>query len=104
MQPLSDLTAQLIGLILCGLILWRTEPALNRMGHTSPPVLVRIAFALLATGAVAGILAIFAGQIPSLPTLLMTAGTAALTFCERRIRILTGHRQPTRKGLHHAQR
>ena len=104
MEHWTDLAAQLAGLILCALILWRTEPALNRMGHTSPPLIVRIAFALLATGAVAGILAIFAGQTPSLPTLILTAGTAALTFCERRIRILTGHRQNSRKGLHHAQR
>lgn len=104
-QPILDLAAQLTGLIVCTLIVWRTEPAINRMGNDSPPMLVRIAFALLATGAVGGILVIFGGNVPELHTLILTAGTAALTFCERRIRLLTGRRHPSpRKGLNHAQR
>ena len=103
MDTYANLTAQLIGLVLCILILIRVEPALNRMGHASPPPLVRAAFALLAAGAVAGIFAIFAGQVPDAHVLLLTAGTAALTMCKRRIRLLTRIRPP-RKGLNHAQR
>ena len=103
MELYANLAAQLIGLVLCILILVRVEPALNRMGRTSPPPIVRAAFALLATGAVAGIFAIFAGQVPDIYVLLIAAGTAALTLCKRRIRLLTRIRQP-RKELHHAQR
>ena len=103
METYSDLAAQLIGIVLCILILVRVEPALNRMGSTSPPLIVRAAFALLATGAVAGIFAIFAGQVPDTYVLLLAAGTAALTLCKRRIRLLTRIRQP-KKGLPHAQR
>ena len=103
METYANLSAQLIGIVLCILILVRAEPALNRMGHASPPLIVRVAFALLASGAVAGIFAIFAGQVPDTYVLLLTAGTAALTLCKRRIRLLTRIRPP-RKGLNHAQR
>lgn len=100
-----DTAAKLAELLCCIVILARTEPALNRMDAETTPPLIRIAFALLATGAAAGILALFAGQTPSLPTLVLTAGTAAMTFCERRIRYLAGsHRRHNRKGLPDAQR
>lgn len=83
--------SQVIGLMLLMLIVWRTEPALNRMGDKSPPLMVRLSFALLFTGSVAGILFIIAGHVPDIASLLLIAGTAALTFCERRLRIITGH-------------
>lgn len=103
MPTLLDPLAQLIGLILCAIILMRAEPAINRMGRASPPLLVRLAFTLLATGAVAGILAILAGSIPDRHTLILLSGTAALTLCERRVRILSaGHPPHPRKGLPHA--
>jgi len=101
MTETINVLAQIIGLVLYAIILWRTEPALARMGESSPPLIVRVSFALLATGAVAGILSILSGQVPALSTLILTAGTAALSFCERRIRIITGQH---RKGLNHAQR
>lgn len=84
---------QAIGLLLCGLILMRTEPALNRMGHEAP-ALVRLSFALLAAASLAGILAIFSGRIPGFETLLLATGTATLLLCDRRIRILTRHKGP----------
>lgn len=99
MPPVLDAIAQFLGLILCVIILIRAEPAINRMGQNSPPMLVRLAFALLATGAVGGIIAILAGAVPDRHTLILIAGTAALTVCERRVRILS--RTP-RKGLPHA--
>lgn len=81
--------AQIVEILLCIIILVRTEPALNRMGAQATPITIRISFALLATGAVAGILAIFAGKVPDVYVLILTAGTAAITICERRIRLLT---------------
>lgn len=99
MQTILDLGTQILTALCCLLILIRAEPALNRMGQLSPPFLMRVAFALLATGAVAGILSLLAGKIPDRHTLLILAGTAALTFCERRVRILTGNH---RKGHPHA--
>ena len=105
MPPFFDIAttpAQALGVTLCALILIRAEPAINRMGHLSPPLLVRLAFALLVTGAVAGIIAILAGTVPDPHTLIILAGTAALTFCERRLRILSGTNP--RKGHPHAQR
>ena len=98
---LPDLAAQILAALLSTLILIRAEPALNRMGAGSPPFIVRIAFALLATGAIATLLALLAGHIPDHPTLLLLAGTAALTFCERRVRLLSGPH--SRKGQSHAQ-
>ena len=106
MQALLDHLAQMIGLVCCLIILVRAEPAINRMSHRSPP-LVRFAFALLVTGALAGILAILTGTVPDRTTLIILAGTAALTVCERRVRLLSGpHYRPynqTRKGLPDAQ-
>lgn len=103
MDHVTDSFAQVIGIILCLIILVRAEPALNRMGGRAPPRLVRLAFALLATGGVAGIVGIVAGQVPDVSSLILAAGTAALIFCERRIRLLTRIRTP-RKGHNHAPR
>ena len=84
-----DLAAQAFGIILCLIILIRAEPALNCMGRESPPMIVRLAFALLATGAVAGIIGILAGHVPDSSFLILAAGTAALILCKRRIRLLS---------------
>ena len=103
MPPIIELLTQLIGALCCALILIRTEPALNRMGALSPPLIVRLAFALLVTGAIATLLAIISDHVPDRPTLILLAGTAALTLCERRVRLLSGtHGTPSRKGLPHA--
>ncbi len=92
---------QLVGLISCAVILWRAEPALNRMSRCSPRLL-RLAFVLLTVGAVAGIFYILIGVVPSWPTLLLAVGTALLLFCERRVRILTARSHLNRKGIPHA--
>ena len=103
MDAHANLLSQLAGIVLCILILVRAEPALNLMGDSDPPpFIVRAAFAMLAAGAVSGILAIFGGAVPPLYILLLAAGTAALTLCKRRIHILT--RVRPRKDLNHAPR
>lgn len=94
------LIQQALGIFLCIVILARTEPAINRMGKEEPG-LIRAAFVLLASASVAGILAILAGHIPGMETLLLSAGTTSMLLCDRRIRILTKNRN--RKGLRHAQ-
>jgi len=98
MDHFIDSFLQGLGIVLCLIILARAEPAINRMGGNAPPAIVRLAFALLVTGAVAGILGILAGNVPDASSLILAAGTAALIFCERRIRLLTRIR-PNRKGL-----
>ena len=102
MENIAQLIVQLLALVSFAVILWRTEPALNRMGK-SVPTMVRMAFILLATGAVAGILGILSGQVPDTSTLILTVGTAALTFCERRIRLLTAPHHPQQKRFNHAK-
>lgn len=94
--------AQLLGLALCALILARAEPAINRMSRDTPR-LVRIAFILLAGGAVSGIFAIVSGAVPEWHVLMLAAGVAALLVCERRLRILTRAPNNLDKGARHAQ-
>lgn len=97
-----NILAQILGFVLCAAILARVEPAINRMGRDTPR-LVRLAFALLAVGAAAGILAIATGAVPEWHVLILAAGIAALLLCERRLRILT-RTPPVDKGVrHHAQ-
>lgn len=96
------LFAQLLGLALCAIILARAEPAINRMGHDTPR-LVRLAFVLLAGGAVAGIFAIAAGAVPEWHALMLAGGITALLVCERRMRILTRTPPTIDKGAPHAQ-
>lgn len=97
----STALQQTLGVLLCAVILWRTEPALNRMGPAAPNM-IRLSFTLLATAAVGGIIAILAGRVPGPEGLMLAAGTAALLICDRRIRILTRPR-PIKKGPSHAQ-
>lgn len=59
-----------------------SEPAINRMSpctHFVP----RLAFHLLTVGAVARIYAIATGDVPSVPTAVMTGGVALLLVCNR---------------------
>lgn len=78
---------QIIALIAGGIILWRSEPALNRMGPGTP-TLIRLAFLLLTLGAIALVIYVLAGNIPDSATVLLTAGLAMLLFCERCMHIL----------------
>lgn len=69
-------------------VLWRAEPALNRMSCDTHIVL-RLAVHLLCVGAVAQIGAIWLfSHVPSVPELMMTIGIALLLICERRLRVL----------------
>lgn len=67
-------------------IVMRAEPTLNRMSRGTP-ILVRFAFHLLTLGAVAQILFVLAGEIPSWPMAISTCGIAALLVCDRRLRL-----------------
>ncbi len=85
---------QLIALIATGLIFWRAEPVLNLMGPRCR-VSVRIAFWLLAVGAVALLVAITQGYRPDPSVVLLLAGTALLLASERRIKSLVRTYTPT---------
>lgn len=84
--------------LFAGLILWRAEPAIARMGGATH-WMIRYAMLLLAGGALGILIAITSGATIDFFTLLILAGIAMLLFCERRLRYLTNHRRN-----HHAQR
>ena len=78
---------QVIVLVAALVIVVRSEPALNRMSRCTP-FMIRASFHLLTVGAVAEIVFILAGDVPSWPTAITSVGVAALLFCERRLRLL----------------
>ncbi|MEW6612720.1 MAG: hypothetical protein AB1409_08265 [Pseudomonadota bacterium] len=84
---MTALLLQTIVLLAAMVILVRAEPALNRMGR-STPILIRASFHLLALGAAAQIVTILAGEVPSWPTAIVVVGAASLLVCERRLRVL----------------
>lgn len=84
---MTTLLLQAIVLVAAVVIVWRAEPALNRMSPCTP-FMIRASFLLLTVGAASEIVFIFAGDVPSWPSAIMTIGAAALLFCERRLRIL----------------
>lgn len=88
-----DLLLQGVALLSAGVILWRAEPAINRMSRCTP-FMVRWSFILLVVGALALALHALSGRVPDAPTVLIAVGIAALLLCERRMRVLT----PQRKG------
>lgn len=92
-----NLIKQLAGLLICILLIIRTEPALNRMGAASP-LLVRLAYALIFIAAAAGVLSIMTGSVPGIETLLLATGTVALLRVNRHSR----HQNPIEKGPSHA--
>jgi amino acid transporter len=67
------------------LVLWRTEPALARMGPTTH-WMIRYAILLLAAGALAIIMTVAAGASVDFTTLILLAGITLLLICERRLR------------------
>lgn len=87
----------LVTVVLAAIILWRTEPALNRMSRSTHSM-VRYAVLLLAAGALAMILYTLAGDPPNIATLLLSGGIALMLICERRVRVLI----PPQKGERHA--
>lgn len=82
-----DTVLNLAGLFIAALILWRAEPALNRMSDETH-WMVRYALLLMATGALALLLYILAGDTPSPIALILAAGIALMLICERRMRYL----------------
>lgn len=86
---------QAIVLVAALVIVVRSEPALNRMSRCTP-FMIRASFHLLTVGAIAEIVFILAGDVPSWPTAITSVGVAALLFCERRLRLLC---PPTRRRL-----
>lgn len=94
--PFIPFILNLLALACACVILWRTEPALARMGNTTH-WMIRYALLLLAGGALGTILGIAAGAVIDIPTLLILAGIALLLLCERRLRFLVA-----RPGGRHA--
>lgn len=84
---MTPLLLQAIVLAAALVIVVRSEPALNRMSQCTP-FLIRVSFHLLTVGAIAEIVFILAGYVPSWPTAITSVGVAALLFCDRRLRLL----------------
>lgn len=83
-----DLICQTTGLITCGVIIWRAEPALARMSPDTH-MAVRLAIWTTMVGAVARIWWIATGGVPDHITVLMLVAFALLISCERRLQVLT---------------
>ena len=83
-----DLICQTIGLVACGVIIWRAEPALARMSPDTH-MAVRLAIWTTMVGAVARVWWIATGGVPDYITVLMLVAFALLISCERRLRVLT---------------
>lgn len=98
---MTPLLAQILFIGACGIVLYRAEPAINRMSAATPR-LIRAAFCLLASSAGGGIAMTILGVTPDWLTVLFAAGIAALLFCERRITALTRVRPQPEKGARHA--
>ena len=86
------LLAQIIAVIACIVIIWRTEPALAHM-TSDTHIAVRIAMWLAVVGAVSRVAWVAMGGIPDPITILMLIGMAKLILCERRLSVLTGSRR-----------
>lgn len=79
------------------IMLWRAEPALNRMSPATPFV-VRLAMWLLVVAACAQLLTLITGRLPDWPAVLLHIGVAALLLCERRLRVLVPRQRPPRRA------
>lgn len=84
---LLTLLPSIASALACVIILWRAEPALNRM-TTGTHFTVRLAMWLLVVGAAAQLLALAMGTVPQWPTVVLELGVACLLYCERRLRVL----------------
>lgn len=91
------LLQQAIAVLACVVILIRAEPALNRMGKGTP-FMIRLSIHLLAFGALAeaGCI-VFSNEVPGWPAVILSAGVAALLFCDRRLRMLC--QQPRKREI-----
>lgn len=77
---------QIIVLISAIVIVARSEPVLNRMGRCTP-FMIRTSFHLLSVGAIAEIVCIIIGEVPSWSTAIVSIGIASLLVCEQRVRL-----------------
>lgn len=84
---MTPLLLSLASAAACAVILWRAEPALNRMSPATSTT-VRVAMWLLTVGAAAQLLALAAGTAPQWPTVVLELGVACLLYCERRLRVI----------------
>lgn len=91
-----DLFSQIVAAAACIVILWRAEPAINRMRARSSPILLRLSFWCLAVAAIGALVEIVRSGPPPWPATVGAIGVALLLFCERRIRYLT--RRPPRSA------
>lgn len=81
------LTLSVASAAACAVILWRAEPALNRMTPGTHAV-VRIAMWLITVGAAAQLVGIVTGIAPQWQNVVLEIGIACLLSCERRLRVL----------------
>lgn len=95
---LWPVTLSIAALLVAGAILWRAEPALNRMSNTTC-WMVRYGLLLLCAGAAALFISTITGNPPDPIAVLLATGIALLLLRERRI-------QPyiNQTGAPHAQR
>ena len=84
---MTALLLQSFVLVAASVIVFRAEPALNLMSPCTP-FMIRASFHLLTLGAVAEIVFVLVGDVPSWPASIMTVGVALLVICEKRLRIL----------------
>lgn len=82
MSP-AELIQSAIAMIAAGIILWRVEPAINRMSRRTPAG-VRLGGALALIAAVGLILHTLAGDPPGWPATVMAAALALSQLCDRR--------------------
>lgn len=95
--PYLDLAAQVLALLACGVIVWRVEPALNRMSRCSSLMINAALYLIFVAALCAAWEIIVGGAVPPWPAAIGAAGVALLLLCERRLRHLA--RQPKDRGV-----
>lgn len=93
-----DILLKLLLAAACAAILWRAEPALNRMSPCTP-ARIRYAMLLIAAGALYAIAELIAGASASPPLVVLAWGILILLTSERRLRHLLNRHPGDR---HHA--
>ena len=85
----ADLFSQIVAATACAAVLWRCEPAINRMRAGTSPLLLQAAFWCLAVSALVASAMLALGEIPPWPATVGAIGVALMLACERRIRYLS---------------
>ena len=94
-----DVFSQLVTLLACALIFWRTEPVLNRCHFERTALLINIAFYMLTVGSLILGGSVLFGCVPSWPTAVLALGIAMLLLCERRVRVLLRTSRPKQQEV-----